>query len=99
MTKNTSFFIIRFFNDEHGMRGTFSSVQEAVDHINRYYRDSKAKGVDCKKDRWIVVRVESFKVIERGELVFETIGRTTVARVSYSKTAGEYVSEEVHDVY
>ncbi len=95
MTKISRSFIIRFYNDEHGMKGTFPSVQEAVDHINEYYRDSKALGVDCKGGRWIVVCEDRTRITNGGAFVREEICRTVVAKVHYSAAAGEFISEEV----
>jgi hypothetical protein len=95
MTKITRSFIIRFYNDEHGMKGTFSSVQEAVDHINQYYRDSKAMGVDCKGGRWIVVCEDRTRITNGGAFLREEIHRYTVATFHYSEKADAFVSEEV----
>ena len=69
MTKMSRSFIIRVYNDEHGLKGTFPSVQEAVDHINEYYRDSKALGVDCKGGRWIVVCEDRTRITNGGAFV------------------------------
>lgn len=94
MTKNTRSFIIRFYNDEHGMRGTFSSVQEAVDHINEYYRDLD-KIVAHKGSKWIVVCEDRTRITNGGAFLREEIYRYTVAKVHYSEQAGKYVCEEV----
>ena len=95
MTKISRSFIIRFYNDEHGMRGTFSSVQEAVDFINQYYQDSKALGVDCKGGKWIVVCEDRTKITNGGAFLREEIHRYKVANVHYSEQAGKFVCEEV----
>lgn len=94
MTKCTRTFIIRFYNDEHGMRGTYSSVQEAVDHINEYYKDLD-KICDHKGSRWIVVCEDRTKTTNGSAFLREEIHRYTVAKVHYSEQAGKYVCEEV----
>ena len=96
MIKRTRSFIIRFYNDEHGMRGTFGSVQEAVDFINEYESSLKACGIlGAKRVRWIVVCEDRTRITNGGAFIHEDIHRHTVANVHYCKDAGKYVCEEV----
>ena len=77
------------------MRGTFSNVQDAVDKINEYRNWSREKGFDCKRERWVVVCVESTKITNQGLFIREEICRYNVAKVHYSEQMDAYVCEEV----
>lgn len=95
MTKSTRSFIIRFYNDEHGMRGIFASIQEAVDHINEYYKDIMNICDHKGRCRWIVVCEDRTKITNRGEFLSEKIHRYIAAKAIYSEQAGKYIYEEV----
>lgn len=93
MTKISRSFIIRFYNDEHGMRGTFESIQAAVDRINEYYKDLSPI---CRKGgKWIIVCEDRTRITNGGEFLREEIHRYTVAKVRYSDHAEAFVSEGV----
>lgn len=89
MTKISRSFIIRFYNDEHGLKGAHSSIQEAVDYINKYFGKS-GKGV-----RWIIVCEDRTRITKGATFIREEITRYTVAHVRYSEHADAFVSEEV----